>query len=89
MASELVLHNDTAVPAIIARSGGNARFAYEEFFKATINNPHTRRAYGRIVDRFLAWCQERAARAGPDHSRPWPVTTSANCPVRLPRKIRP
>jgi len=58
MAGELILQNDT-VPAIIARSGGNARFAYEEFFKATINNPHTRRAYGRIVDCFLGWCQQR------------------------------
>ena len=59
MAGELVFRNGTTtIPAIIARSGGNARFAYEEFFKATINNPHTRRAYGRIVDRFLGWCQE-------------------------------
>ena len=29
-----------------------------EFFKATINNPHTRRAYGRIVDGFLNWCTD-------------------------------
>jgi site-specific recombinase XerD len=58
MAGELVLRNDTAVPAIIARSGGNARFAYQEFFKAALNNPHTRRAYGRIVNRFLAWCDQ-------------------------------
>lgn len=40
--------------AVLERSGGNAVFAAEEFFKATINNPHTRRAYGRIVGRFLA-----------------------------------
>ena len=44
MANELVLKTEpAAVPAIIERSGGNARFAYEEFFKATINNEHTRR----------------------------------------------
>jgi hypothetical protein len=47
----------TKVPAITERSGGNARFAYDEFFKATINNEHTRRAYGRIVGRLLAWCE--------------------------------
>ncbi len=45
-------------PAVIRSGGGNAQFAYDEFFKATINNEHTRRAYGRIVDRFLGWCEE-------------------------------
>jgi len=34
-------------------------FAADEFFKASISNPHTRRAYGRIVSRFLVWCDER------------------------------
>jgi site-specific recombinase XerD len=59
MANELaVADTSTTVPAIILRTGGNARFAYDEFFKATINNPHTKRAYGRIVHRFLAWCHE-------------------------------
>jgi site-specific recombinase XerD len=58
MANELALINPSAVPAIIERSGGNARFAYEEFFKATINNEHTRRAYARIVGRLLAWCEK-------------------------------
>ncbi|MDQ2841791.1 MAG: hypothetical protein M3Y72_12280 [Acidobacteriota bacterium] len=33
-------------------SRGDARFAYDEFFKATLNNAHMRRAYGRIVNRF-------------------------------------
>ncbi len=32
-----------ALPAIVARAGGNARFAYDEFFKASIGNAHTRR----------------------------------------------
>ena len=27
-----------------------------EFFAANIRNPHTRRAYGRAVAEFLAWC---------------------------------
>ncbi len=48
-----------AVPALVVRAGGNARFAYDEFFKASIGNAHTRRAYARIVDRFLSWCDER------------------------------
>ena len=55
-AGALVSH---ALPAIVARAGGNARFAYEEFFKASIGNAHTRRAYARIVDRFLLWCEQR------------------------------
>jgi len=38
MAHELVLRdNVSTVPAIISRAGGNARFAYEEFFKATLS----------------------------------------------------
>jgi site-specific recombinase XerD len=37
----------------------NAGFAADEFFKAAISNPHTRRAYGRAVGNFLAWCEER------------------------------
>ena len=41
------------------RAGANAVFAAEEFFKATINNAHTKRAYGRAVARFLAWCEDK------------------------------
>src|ERR1700722_4422709 len=44
------------VPAILQRAGPNAMFAAEEFFKASLSNEHTRRAYGRIVRRFLVWC---------------------------------
>lgn len=47
------------VSEILLRAGTNAVFAAEEFFKATINNPHTKRAYGRSVARFLAWCEEK------------------------------
>ena len=42
------------LPAVIAEAGGNARYAYEEFFEGLIANEHTRRAYRRAVDRFLA-----------------------------------
>lgn len=56
MSKELVLRGELSpVPAIIERAGGNARFAYEEVFKATINNEHTRGAYARIVKRLLNW----------------------------------
>jgi len=37
----------------------NATFAADEFFRASISNEHTRRAYGRIVGRFLVWCGHR------------------------------
>ncbi|HTT77121.1 MAG TPA: tyrosine-type recombinase/integrase [Candidatus Binataceae bacterium] len=47
------------VPAVLVRAGANAVFAAEEFFQATLNNPHTRRAYTRAVARFLAWCEEQ------------------------------
>jgi site-specific recombinase XerD len=47
------------IPDILVRAGTNAVFAAEEFFKATINNAHTRRAYGRSVTRFLAWCEHQ------------------------------
>lgn len=42
------------LPPVIAVAG--AGFAWDEFFLAEIRNPHTRRAYGQAVRRFLAWC---------------------------------
>ena len=48
-----------AAPAILRRAGRNALFAADEFFRATISNAHTRRAYARAVGRFLAWCEDR------------------------------
>jgi hypothetical protein len=45
-----------AVPAIIAAAGEHARVRFVEFFAANIRNSHTRRAYGRTVAAFLAWC---------------------------------
>jgi integrase/recombinase XerD len=46
-----------AAIAVLQRTP-NAAFAAEEFFKASISNEHTRRAYGRIVGRFLSWCDK-------------------------------
>lgn len=60
MATEVAIQTAfSSFPALIARSGDNARFAYDEFFQAAISNPHTRRAYSRTVNRFLAWCEHR------------------------------
>jgi site-specific recombinase XerD len=46
------------VPALIAAAGPRARFRFLEFFVARIRNPNTRRAYGRAIADFLAWCQD-------------------------------
>ncbi len=48
-----------ALPDIIRRAGQAAVFAAEEFFYGAIRNEHTRTAYRRAVDRFLAWCEQR------------------------------
>ena len=47
----------TTLPVLVERSGGAARFAWEEFFYAEHHNPHTQRAYERAVRRFLGWCE--------------------------------
>jgi site-specific recombinase XerD len=48
----------TALPALIAVAGDRASLRFLEFFAANIRNPHTRRAYGRAVADFLAWCDD-------------------------------
>ncbi len=45
------------VPSLIAAAGDQASLRFLEFFGGTIRNPHTRRAYGRAVGTFLAWCE--------------------------------
>lgn len=46
-------------PAIIRNGGPGACYAADEFFRARLSNPHTRRAYGRMAVRFLEWCDQR------------------------------
>jgi site-specific recombinase XerD len=46
------------VPTLIAAAGNRARSRFLEFFAARIRNSHTRRAYGRAVADFLAWCED-------------------------------
>jgi site-specific recombinase XerD len=46
------------LPVLIAAAGERASLRFLEFFAANIRNPHTRRAYGRAVAEFLAWCDD-------------------------------
>jgi site-specific recombinase XerD len=46
------------VPALIAAAGARASLRFLEFFASNIRNTHTRRAYGRAVAEFLAWCDD-------------------------------
>lgn len=41
---------------------GGAQGVYADFFIGEYDNAHTRRAYKRHVDRFLAWCDSRELR---------------------------
>jgi site-specific recombinase XerD len=45
-----------ALPALAAAAGERASMRFLEFFAANIRNPHTRRAYYRAAEEFLAWC---------------------------------
>jgi site-specific recombinase XerD len=45
------------LPALITEAGTAASFAWDEFFNASIRNPHTRAAYRRAVERFLSWAE--------------------------------
>jgi len=51
-----------AMPAFIGSAGAHASRATLEFFISRIANPYTRRAYGRAVGRFCAWCEENGVR---------------------------
>ena len=46
-----------ALPTLVAAAGERASLRFLEFFAAAIRNPHTRRACGRAVTEFLAWCE--------------------------------
>lgn len=63
------------LPALIAAAGDRASFRFLEFFAVTIRNPHTRRAYGRAVAEFLAWCETQGlwsiAAVQPLHVAAW------------------
>jgi len=44
-------------PTIIDNAGGNARYAYADYFENHIASDYTRRAYRHAVHRFLNWCE--------------------------------
>jgi site-specific recombinase XerC len=46
----------TALPVLVTAAGDRASMRFLEFFAANIRNPHTRRAYYRAAEEFLAWC---------------------------------
>src|SRR5246127_2607019 len=43
-------------PPLVAPAGERASMRFLQFFAANIRNPHTRRAYYRAAEEFLAWC---------------------------------
>jgi integrase/recombinase XerD len=49
-----IIAEQPALPAMVERAGGAARFAWDEYFYAEHHNPHTQKAYMRAVKRFLA-----------------------------------
>ena len=54
--NKLVPISSPALPALVAAAGERASMRFLEFFAANIRNPHTRRAYYRAAEEFLAWC---------------------------------
>jgi site-specific recombinase XerD len=58
MRSLALLGSSPTLPALIAAAGEHASMRFLEFFAANIRNPHTRRAYARAAEEFLAWCAD-------------------------------
>src|SRR5712691_9828170 len=54
--NHLVPTTAPALPALVVAAGERAGMRFLEFFAANIRNPHTRRAYARAAEEFLAWC---------------------------------
>jgi len=73
--NQLVERAGSSVPVLITGAGNHAAYRFLEFFAGTIRNPHTRRAYGRAVWAFLAWCEDHAvpsiAAVQPLHVATW------------------
>lgn len=57
--SKFILPNrtDKNLPSLIRDGSPAARFVWEEFFDAQISNEHTRKAYKRVVTKFLRWAK--------------------------------
>src|SRR3954467_14925050 len=80
-------------PALIRAAGDRAAYRFLEFSTAQIRNPHTRRAYVRVVGAFCAWLEAHGvpsiAAVGSIHAAAYVEEVgcreSASC--RGPRKI--
>lgn len=48
----------TSMPDIVRASGPQAKIRLLEFFLNHHSNANTRKAYGRAIGRFMAWCKE-------------------------------
>ena len=73
--NQLVSIASATLPALVAAAGERAGMRFLEFFAANIRNPHTRRAYARAADEFLAWCADAGvpsiAAVQPVHVATW------------------
>lgn len=49
----------TSLSPLVALAGERAQTRFWEFFVSNIRNPNTRRAYGRAIGEFLAWCDSQ------------------------------
>ncbi len=56
MTKALTLPASSYFPELVTAAGERAGVRFLEFFAANIRNPHTRRAYARAAEEFLAWC---------------------------------
>jgi site-specific recombinase XerC len=54
--NQLIPLRSSQLPALVAAAGEHAGIRFLEFFAANIRNAHTRRAYYRAAEEFLAWC---------------------------------
>jgi integrase/recombinase XerD len=59
-----IIAEQPALPAMVERASGAARFAWDEYFYAEHHDPHTQKAYMRAVKRFLAWAAGEGVQAG-------------------------
>jgi hypothetical protein len=71
----IVVGNESSqLPALIANVGPEGTKRFFEFFTVPIRNAHTRAAYYRAIQQFLAWCE----RAGYQHLEDIePITVAA------------
>jgi hypothetical protein len=63
------------MPTLVTAAGERASMRFLEFFAANIRNAHTRRAYARAAEEFLAWCADAGvpsiAAVQPVHVATW------------------